>query len=104
MWAGLYINFDKVRGLFYKIKCRLKLTECGLDYINELSIIDNKVTMFFSKGRDYLVYSIIGSVIAHYAVCKCVRRFNPSTIYIKRVGFAEVLGCFLLICYSWSVN
>ena len=47
MWAGLYINFDKVRGVFYKIKCRLKLTECGLDYINELSIIDNKVTMFY---------------------------------------------------------
>ena len=41
-----------------------------------------------------LVYSIMGSVIAHYAVCKCVRRFNPSTIYIKRVGFAEVLGVF----------
>ena len=51
-----------------------------------------------------LVYSIMGSVIAHYAVCKYVRRFNPSTIYIKRVGFAEVLGCFLSICYSWSVN
>ena len=66
MWAGLYINFDKVRGVFYKIKCRLKLTECGLgvfykikcrlkltecglDYINELSIIDNKVTMFFPQ-------------------------------------------------------
>ena len=95
MWAGLYINFDKVQGVFYKMKCRLKLTEYGLDYINELSIIDNKVTMFFSKGRDYLVYSIMGSVIAHHAVCKCVRRFNSSPIYIKRVGFVEVLRCFL---------
>ena len=48
-----------------------------------------------------LVCSIImGSVIAHYAACKYVRRFNPSTIYIKRVGFAEVLGCFLWICCS----
>ena len=104
MWAGLYINFDKVQGVFYKIKCRLKLTECGLDYINELSIIDNKVTMFFSKGRDYLVYSIMGSVIAHHAVCECVRRLNLSTIYIKRVGSVEVLVCFLWICCSWSAN
>jgi len=104
VWAELYINFDKVQGVFYKIKCRLKLTECGLHYINELSIIDNKVTLFFSKGRDSLVYSIIGSVIDHYVVCKCVRRFNPSTIYIKRVGSVEVLVCFLWIYCSWSVN
>ena len=32
--------------------------------------------------------------IVVYAVCKCVRRFNPSPIYIKRVGFAKVLGVF----------
>ena len=50
MWAGVYINFDRVQGVFYKIKCRLKLTECGLDYINELSIIDNiSYYVFFPK-------------------------------------------------------
>ena len=25
-----------------------------------------------------------------YAMCKCVRRFSPLSIHIKRVGFAKV--------------
>ena len=64
MWAGLYINFDKVQGVFfYKIKCRLKLTECGLDYINELSIIDNEVTMFFFPKVGIIWYVLLWAVL-----------------------------------------
>jgi len=63
VWAGLYINFDKVQGVFYKIKCRLKLTECGLDYINELSIIDNKVTMFFFPKVGIIWYVLLWAVL-----------------------------------------
>ena len=46
VWARLFINFDKVRGVFIKlsslldnpshpraIRISIKLTECGLDYI-----------------------------------------------------------------------
>ena len=29
-----------------------------------------------------------------YAACKCGRRFNPSLIHIKGVGFAKVLRVF----------
>ena len=35
---------------------------------------------------------IIGVDVVVYAVCKCGRRFNPSPIHIKGVGFTKVLG------------
>ena len=37
---------------------------------------------------------IIGVDVVVYAVCKCGRRFNPSPIHIKGVGFTKVLGVF----------
>ena len=35
---------------------------------------------------------IISVNVVVYKVCKCARRFNPSPIHIKGVGFAKIWG------------
>ena len=47
---------------------------------------------------------IIGVHVVVYTVCKCARRFNPKPIHIEGVDFAKVLGGFLWIWCSWSVD
>ena len=37
---------------------------------------------------------IIGVNVVVYGVCKYARRFNPSLIHIKGVGFAKIWGAF----------
>ena len=74
------------------VKCMC--VRCGpLKYVYGLS-------MCLFVAISLYVAVIIRVNIVVYAVCKCVRQFNPSPIHIKWVGFAEVLRCFMWICCS----
>ena len=50
------------------------------------------------------VVVIIGVDVVVYAVCKCGRRFNPSPIHIKGVGFTKVLGVFCENVHGVQIN
>ena len=46
------------------------------------------------------VVVIIGVDVVVYTVCKCGRRFNPSPIHIKGVGFAKVWGVSVKLVFA----
>ena len=47
---------------------------------------------------------IIGVDAVVYAMCKFARRFNPSPIHIKGVGFTKVLGVFCENVHGVQIN